>query len=207
MAALTPAAWVSSGAASRLTARSILLMLDDRELMAQVALGDPVAQRVLVRRVLRRIERVCRALLRNRQDAEDATQLAVMEVLKSARSYRGESSLERWCDRITARTALRAAAHERRAQRAPIDDDPRVTPATGEQALIARQYLGQVSERQRAVLVLRHGLEYSVDEIAEISGISPNTVKDRLLRGRTALRRLFRRDHLSAVPRLPPSDE
>jgi DNA-directed RNA polymerase specialized sigma24 family protein len=39
------------------------------------------------------------------------------------------------------------------------------------------------------VLILRHGLEYSVEEIAEMFGISPNTVKDRLLRGRSALRR------------------
>jgi DNA-directed RNA polymerase specialized sigma24 family protein len=46
------------------------------------------------------------------------------------------------------------------------------------------------------VLVLRHGFEYSIDEIAELTGVSPNTVKDRLLRAREAIRRIIRREQL-----------
>lgn len=198
MSLLKPAAFV--GAPARDTAKVSVArvasakpsMNDDLTLMGLVARGDPAAQRVLVRRLLRRIERVCRALLRNRQDAEDATQLSVLEVIASARNFRGESSLERWSDRITARTALRAAARERRAQRPPIEDQPSVTQATSEHALLAREFLDQLPERQRTVLVMRSGLEYSVEEIAEIAGISPNSVKDRLLRGRTTLRRMMR---------------
>src|SRR5688572_31980091 len=114
---------------------------DDIELMAQVARGDAAAQRTLVRRLLRRIERVCRALLRNRYDADDAVQLSVLEILKSAGNYRGESSLERWVDRITARTALRAVASERRAHRPPIEEEERIAPANAEQSLLASQYL------------------------------------------------------------------
>jgi RNA polymerase sigma-70 factor (ECF subfamily) len=179
---------------------------DDIELMAQVARGDAAAQRTLVRRLLRRIERVCRALLRNRYDADDAVQLSVLEILKSAGNYRGESSLERWVDRITARTALRAVASERRAHRPPIDEEERIAPANAEHSLLARQYLDRLSDRQRSVLILRHGLEYSVDEIAEIAGISPNTVKDRLLRGRSALRRFFRHDQPQTPARVPVDD-
>jgi RNA polymerase sigma-70 factor (ECF subfamily) len=194
MMLLVPAALTGSSETEPVAARPMPSTADDIKLMDQVARGDVVAQRVLVRRLLRRIERVCRALLRNRQDAEDAAQISVIEILKSARNYRGESSLERWSDRITARTALRSVAHERRARRAPLDHEPGVTHAIGEQTLLASQYLDRVSERQRSVLILRHGLEYSVEEIAELSGISPNTVKDRLLRGRSVLRRLLRRD-------------
>jgi RNA polymerase sigma factor (sigma-70 family) len=131
---------------------------------------------------------------------------AVLELLKSARNYRGESSLERWSDRITARTAIRAAAAERRAHRAALEEEVRVTHSNAEHSLLARQYLDRISDRQRSVLILRHSLEHSIEEIAEISGISPNTVKDRLLRGRTALRRLFRRDQPKRPPP-PPRDD
>jgi RNA polymerase sigma-70 factor (ECF subfamily) len=170
---------------------------DDVELMARVASGDPDAQRLLVRRLLRRIEGVCRAVLRNSEDAQDARQLSVLEILKSARSFRGESTLERWADRITARTALRAAASERRAHRSPVDfEAENITFPPGESMVLARQYLDRISDRQRMVLIMRHGLEYSVEEIADMAGISPNSVKDRLLRGRSIMRRMFRREEL-----------
>jgi RNA polymerase sigma-70 factor (ECF subfamily) len=204
---LPPAALVGGSEGNPSAASSMPSTVDDIALMAEVARGDRAAQRVLVRRLLGRIERVCRALLRNRQDAEDAAQLSVLEVFKSARTYRGESSLERWSDRITARTALRAAASERRARQAPLGEERQFTHASAEHALLARQYLDGVSERQRAVLILRHGLEYSVEEIADICGISPNTVKDRLLRGRTSLRRLLRQDRIAEFRRAHRSGE
>jgi RNA polymerase sigma-70 factor (ECF subfamily) len=46
------------------------------------------------------------------------------------------------------------------------------------------------------VLVLRHMLDYSIDDIAELTEVSPNTVKDRLLHAREQLRRLVRRDRM-----------
>jgi RNA polymerase sigma-70 factor, ECF subfamily len=168
---------------------------DDVGLMARVALGEPEAQLALVRRLLRRIQRLCRALLRNASDAEDAAQVSLLEILKSARNFRGESSLERWADRITVRTTLRTSRTEKRAQRGPVDLEPeRAVGATGEHAVLAQEYLASLSEPQRTVLILRHGFEYSIDEIAEMAGISPNTVKDRLLRGRGLMRKMFRRE-------------
>src|ERR1041384_1569404 len=96
---------------------------DDVELMARVAQGEPAAQLVLVRKLLLRVQRLCRALLRNAHDAQDAAQVSLLEILKSARSFRGDSSLERWADRITVRTALRTSRTEKRAQHAPVDLD------------------------------------------------------------------------------------
>lgn len=169
---------------------------DDVELMGRVARGDPEAQRAVVLRLLRRIDDLCRAVLRHSVDAQDARQLSILEIFKSARSFRGDSTLERWADRITVRTALRAAASERRAQRAPVDLEPGSVHPSGESALLVRQYLERISDRQRMVVVMRDGLELSIEEIAELTGISQNTVKDRLLRARGTLRRLFRREEL-----------
>lgn len=168
---------------------------DDAELMARVARGDRAAQQALVRRLLPRVQRLCRALLRSNHDAQDAAQVSMLEIFQSSRGYRGDSSLERWADRITVRTALRTSRAEKRAQRLPVDlPPPGSTPAAGEDAVLAQEYLARISERQQAVLILRHGFEYSIEEIAELCGISPNTVKDRLLRGRGLMRRMLRRE-------------
>jgi RNA polymerase sigma-70 factor (ECF subfamily) len=176
--------------------------------MARVARGESAAQLILVRRLLRRVQRLCRALLRNAHDAQDAAQVSMLEILQSSRGFRGDSSLERWADRITVRTALRASKNEKRAQRAPVEAEPdRVSAAAGEDMVLAEEYLLRVSERQRTVLILRHGFEYSIDEIAELVGISPNTVKDRLLRGRGLLRKMFRREQFLLEMPLQEADE
>ena len=171
---------------------------DDATLMARVGRGDTSAQATLVQRLLRRVQRLCRALLRNGHDAEDAAQVSMLEIFQSARGYRGDSSVERWADRITVRTALRLSRSEKKAQRAPIDLEPQqAVAAASEETILAQEYLGCLSERQRAVLILRHGFEYSIEEIAELTGISPNTVKDRLLRGRGSMRKMMRREQFS----------
>jgi RNA polymerase sigma-70 factor, ECF subfamily len=166
----------------------------DLELMARVARGDRDAQGQVARRLFRRVERLCRVILLNSEEALDARQLCIVEILRSAHSFRGTSSLERWADRITARTALRAAARERRGHRTPLDWEQKATHPAHERELLAREYLDRVSERQRLVVVMRHGLEYSIEEIAEVTGISENSVKDRLLRARRIMRRAWRRD-------------
>jgi len=168
----------------------------DIELMNRVARGDADAQRQVVRRLFRRVEGLCRAVLRNSEEALDARQLSLVEILSSAHGFRGTSTLERWADRITVRTALRAVASERRAQRAPVDFERDSNHPTNESWLLARQYLDGVSERQRMVVIMRHGLEYSIEEIAEMTGISENTIKDRLLRARGVMRRMCRREQL-----------
>jgi RNA polymerase sigma-70 factor, ECF subfamily len=170
------------------------VQIDDVELLGRVARGDADAQRQVVRRLLRRVERLCRALLRGSEEALDARQLSILEILKSAHTFRGDGPLERWADRITVRTALRAAASEQRAHRAPVDLGPDTTRPTGDTILLVRQYLDLLSDRQRMVVVMRHSLEYSIEEIAEITGISKNAVKDRLLRARGTVRRMCRRE-------------
>lgn len=170
---------------------------DDAKLMTRVALAERAAQATLVRRLLGRVQRLCRALLRNAHDAQDAAQVSMLEIFHAARGFRGDSSVERWADRITVRTAIRMARTEKRAQRMPVDLEPMPTSAAaGEETVLAQEYLGRISERQRTVLILRHGFEYSIEEIAEMAGISANTVKDRLLRGRGLMRKMLRREQL-----------
>lgn len=179
----------------------------DRKLMELVAAEDPGAQSTLVHRLLGRVQRATRALLRERADAEDAAQVALLEVLRSAGSFRGEGSIESWSDRIVVRTALRLA-RRRVSRQGRIDDHAEPDRLVGEgeeaDAGLARadlprdlqEYLRALPEARREALVLRHVLGYSIAEVAALTGVSPNTVKDRLLAAREELRRMIRRDHL-----------
>jgi RNA polymerase sigma-70 factor (ECF subfamily) len=180
---------------------------DNNEMLAlagQAAAGDPHAQRRLVDRMRRRVQSIALSIMGNALDAEDCAQMILMEILKSLSSFRGES-LFAWTDRIAARTAIRYARQSRirRLRFEPTDnldelplpvapDDPFDPDLPRE----LRDYLAELPEVRRVVLVLRHMMDYSVDEIAELTEVSPNTVKDRLLHARQQLRRAIRRDQM-----------
>jgi RNA polymerase sigma-70 factor, ECF subfamily len=172
-------------------------------LAAQAAAGDTHAQSRLVERLHRRVQSIALSILGNALDAEDATQVTLMEILKSVGSFRGES-LTGWSDRIAARTAIRYA-RQRRVHGLRFEATENLDNlnwsrdaayADADHVHDLRDYLAQLPEARREVLVLRHMLDYSIDEIAELTEVSPNTVKDRLLHAREQLRRLIRRDRM-----------
>jgi RNA polymerase sigma-70 factor (ECF subfamily) len=171
-------------------------------LMRLVATGDAHAQRVLAHRLAPRVQRVARRLLANRADADDSAQIALMEILRSASTYREESSIERWADRIAVRTALRHARDQRRrwSLGAAFDaDDVRVpedaNEATHEETpRRLEEYLGQLPAARREALVLKHALGYTTEEIAELTDKPVGTVKDRLVAARKQIRRLILRE-------------
>jgi RNA polymerase sigma-70 factor (ECF subfamily) len=179
---------------------------DERKLAALAGSGDAVSQQHLVALLRPRVFRISLAILGHAEDAEDATQTILLAVLQSVASFRG-GSLWAWADRIAVRTAVRHARQRRvRATHFDGEADPEalgsdaggVAPRHGLPRPIL-DYLAELPEARRTVLVLRHVLEYSVEEIASITESSPNTVKDRLLQARRQLRQGIRRD-LAIVP-------
>ncbi len=175
--------------------------------MQLVAANDAIAERTVVDRLMARVRRATGALLRNPADADDAAQLCMLELLRSAGNYSGRGSLEAWCDRIVVRTALRFAKSQAKAQ-SMVDGyaDPDTLGAGRPEARLAddvagdvREYLRRLPEARRTALVLRHVLGHSVDEIAELTGVSRNTVKDRLLTAREEFRRMVRRDRVTGT--------
>ncbi len=168
--------------------------------MQKAAAGDGSAQAWVARRVVARVRRVARALARNVADADDAAQLSLMEILRSAHSYRGDASLEAWSGRIAARTTLRHLARERRRADPVVDRAPSLRapePADGLAESLPRDlrsYLDDLPQVQRDAIVLHHALGHSLDEVAEMAEVSPNTVKGRLRLGLASLRKLVRRD-------------
>lgn len=175
----------------------------DLGLMKLVAGGDPHAQRVLAHRLAPRVQRIARRLLANTADADDAAQVTLMEILRSAASYREEASIERWADRIAVRTSLRQARDQRRrrfflSQAAESEDlHEHVDDGEGTHEHTPRrleEYLAELPRTRREVLVLKHALGYTTEEIAELTDKPVGTVKDRLVAARKQIRRLITRE-------------
>lgn len=164
----------------------------DLALMRGVVDRDHRSRQDLMRRLLPRAQRLCQALLRNGADAKDASQSALLQVLRSAHTYRGECSIEHWSDRIVTRTALRWVAAERRSRQEQLADDTNAEHGASQPRVLLRECLNRLPEPQRTTLLLRAGFEYSIEEIANLTDVSPNTVKDRLTRARQTLRALVR---------------
>jgi RNA polymerase sigma-70 factor (ECF subfamily) len=173
--------------------------------MTLVAAGNVEATNTVARRLSSRVRRLSRGILRNEALADDAAQIALVEILQSAKTFGGRSSLERWADRITARISLRQARDERRRSNL-VDsfDDPEsgAMPITEREASDVRaetarpldEYLMALPAEQREALVLKHSLGYTVEEIAELTEVPTGTVKDRLVTARRRIRRLIQRD-------------
>lgn len=175
---------------------------DEIALMRAVVAGDARAQKKLVLRIMPHLRAISRTLLGSSADADDAVQVALMKILKAAKDYRAEGSLERWARRIGVRTCLRVAKQERR-HRFAVDPGTELAdvPADRGPARLAeslprnvQHYMERLPEAQREAVLLRHALDYSVAEIAELTAAPVDTVKSRLLFGRRALRKLVRQD-------------
>ena len=138
-------------------------------------------------------------------DAHDLTQAVFLKISRSLDSFRGESSLSTWIYRIATNTAhdhSDSSLAKQKISEQLFDDDGSIDdlPDTGflgtdreyirrEMSACIRGVVGQLPENYRTVLLLSEFEELTNIEIAEILNISIDTVKIRLNRGRTALRK------------------
>jgi RNA polymerase sigma factor (sigma-70 family) len=170
---------------------------------------DADSESEIVARLAPRVRRITGSLLRNSHDAEDAAQLALLELVKAISTFRGEGPLEAFCDRVVVRTAIRLARARRLSTvRTAGDVDPDELPGSSGESDLAEglprtllEYLHALPEVRRTALVLRHAMGYSVEEVAMQTGVSVNTVKSRLLEARSEVRRMVRRDCMIGAAR------
>ena len=143
--------------------------------------------------------------LAGEDDALDLTQAVFLKVSRSLDSFRGESSLSTWIYRIATNTAHDHAASSLTRQKdceQSSDDDGSIDdlPDRGfqgtdseyirrEMNACIRGVVDQLSENYRTVLLLGEFEEFTNAEIAAILDVSLDTVKIRLHRARTALRK------------------
>ena len=162
----------------------------DREVMKRVARRDEAAFSILVERYGGRLLAVARRLLGSRADAEDAVQRALLQCYTAASSYQPRWAVSTWLYRILTNVCvdeLRRRA-TRTAYGASIDVLGSARPREPRRDLDLHRALARVPREARVLLALRYAEGLSYGELARIRGISVNTVKSQLARGKAVLR-------------------
>jgi RNA polymerase sigma-70 factor (ECF subfamily) len=135
----------------------------------------------------RRLYTVAYRLLGNRADAEDAVQRALMKAFAARASYSPQWAISTWLYRVLSNVCIDELRRRRPPLEAPPDPGERRPPRV-ERLDLARA-LERVPREARLLLALHYVNGLSYRELAKIRGISINTVKSQLARGKTILRR------------------
>ena len=164
----------------------------DDLLIQRAKRGDSVATDTLLRMHYDSVRAVCHRIVVNKADAEDATQHALISIVRALPGFDGRAKFSTWVYRIATNAALDEVRRIRR-RPTPTDIDATfvlpVSDATGavEAQMDVAQALALLPEEYRTTLVLRHVADLDYEEIAEIQGVPVGTVRSRLARGRTQL--------------------
>jgi RNA polymerase sigma-70 factor (ECF subfamily) len=161
----------------------------DRLLVRRFLEGDQNAAIGLVDRYQKRLFNVALRMLDNVQDAEDVTQTAFCNAFLKLRSYNPKHRFFSWIYRITVNEALNTLKRRRRI--VTLEDIPVTGPGADSTAehedRVGRALMG-LKPDDRAVVVLRHFMAFSYQEIADVLEIPAQTVKSRLFTARERLR-------------------
>jgi RNA polymerase sigma-70 factor, ECF subfamily len=177
--------------------------LADPILVRRVKDGDARALEALCARHAPRIERLARHLLRDPEDASDATQEALAKLCVRLSQFRGESQFSTWLHRLVVNTCRDVAERQRARMHVSLDEDvrpavsgdPEREAAASELRRELCDELAAINPQHAQVVVLKDALGYSFEEIAAAAGMPVGTAKCYAHRGRNRLRaRLEGRD-------------
>lgn len=175
----------------------------DRALAQRAAAGDRASQRALFLAHRDGVHHALYRILGANRDIEDLLQEAFLAIFRSLASYRGDSSLARWCQVIATRTAYHWIAKRPPPQVELADDDlPGGEPAEQMRARAAlrRLYaqLAKLDPKLRIAFALAHVDGRSLAEVAELTESSLVAVKTRVWRARRELARRAAQDPVLA---------
>lgn len=170
--------------------------LSDPILVRRAKDGDSHALEVLCERHQARIERTARHVLRDPEDALDATQDTLARVCTKLGQFRGEAAFTTWLHRLTINACRDLAQRKLARPTVPLDEDMRPCADDGpaRRAELAelraelREGLATIPDDQARVLVLKDGLGLSFEEISAASGMPVGTAKCYAHRGRAGMR-------------------
>jgi RNA polymerase sigma-70 factor (ECF subfamily) len=150
---------------------------------------DRAAAGALVDRYQQRLFNVALRMLGNVQDAEDVTQTVFFNVFDKLERYDPRYKFFSWIYRMTVNESLNAL--KRRKPVVTLENEISLL-APGGDAAEAEDRVGKalmsLKPDDRAVVVLKHFVSFSYEEIAGVLGIPVKTVKSRLFTARERLR-------------------
>ena len=170
--------------------------------------GDRAAQRQLFRRHRDQVYALIVRTLGTGCDPDEVAQQVFIRLFRSLEHFRGLSSFDTWVYRITAKVCIdqmRTKYRKRRLQMAqggtdalehlsgPDEFSPGHRTDRRELSEQLRSALGKLEPEKRMAVILFDVQGLSIDEVAEIVGTPPGTVKSRLFHARRELMKHLRK--------------
>lgn len=175
-------------------------VLSDEQLLERLGEGRQAGAEAAFEALLVRhggmVWSVCRNVLHNANDAEDAFQASFLVLLRKSSSIRKRGALSSWLHGVAYRIAVRSKATAKRfrsSQDSPLDNIALPSNASDELALLHEE-LNRLPEKYRAPVLLFYFEGHSSAQVAQRLGWPVGTVTGRLSRARDILRgRLIKR--------------
>jgi RNA polymerase sigma-70 factor, ECF subfamily len=180
------------GAGAALSGTGAGKATSDETLVGLVAEGDKDAMRVLFARHNVRVFRFLLRIVGNEATAEDLLNEVFLDVWRNAARFEARSQVSTW---MLAIARFKALASLRRRTTDELDDDademledsaddPETAMQKTDTSALLRDCLRQLSTAHRQVIDLVYYHEQSIDEVAEIIGVTQSTVKTRMFYAR-----------------------
>ena len=168
-------------------------VMDVAALIPHILAGNGQAYAEVVEHYQHMVYTVCHRVLRNNEDAEEATQDAFVKAYQHLAGFSGSAKFSTWLYSIAYRTAI-SQLRKRRNDTASVDElthHPRAERDDGTERVELRHYLERalatLPEEDAALLSFFHLEEMSVEEIVTVTGLGASNVKVKLHRGRRKL--------------------
>ena len=170
------------------------------ELVEACKAGDEAAWSQLVEATHREVYTLCLRILRDPDDAAEATQDAYLKAWRALKGFRGDAMFTTWLYRVAANTAIskHRSRKRRRSHETGVGDEVLSQIAGGgstESAAGSRlevqdleRALAVLPDHYRSAVVLRDVYGLSIEEIAEQLKISQTAAKVRIHRARKKLK-------------------
>lgn len=174
----------------------------DLDLARRAASGERAAQRELFLEQRTNVHRALFRILGSNRELEDLLQDAFIEIFRALPSFRGDSTLGRWCQTIAIRIAYLTISRRRPPavdltlveESVASDIDVRRHAVAREATRRLYAALDRIEAKQRIAFALAVIDGKSLTEVAELTETSMFAVKTRVWRARRELMRRSRKD-------------
>ena len=175
---------------------------NDQYIIEKIINGDTNAYSVLVDRYKDLVYTLALRMVKNREEAEEVSQDTFIKVYKSLGKFKGDSKFSTWIYKVAYNTCLdRIKKYKKEHLSIQIDEFTERhlktvetvldTIEKAEKSKAIKQCLELLPSDDAFLLTLFYFEEQSLEEIAEIIGLTANNVKVKLFRSRKKLAKIM----------------
>jgi len=173
-------------------------MEKDNELVAAARHGDLGAFEKLVKQYERPVYNLALRMLGNREDARDVSQTVFLKVYENLDGFDPGQRFFSWVYRIAVNAAIdfrkSGSAAEVRLDTLGEDIQDPEQPRQHDLQRNLQEALMKIAPEQRSVVLMKHLLGFSYQDICEVLALPEATVKSRLYEARSRLKTLIKRE-------------